>query len=132
MIASSIEHRVVNSQFSFLLFYIQMINTHTKALLNLKIFLVFISFHISDVPNSHTPQDIQLSSSASSSGFYSNQSEQSDPSPPCSHLSESAPAGSGGMLFGPFMPDEGLELEDEVVHQNNKVKLNYQVAVLCP
>lgn len=55
----------------------------------------------------------QLSTSASSSGFYSNQSERSDPSPPSmSHLSESAPAGSG-MMFGPFSHDEGLDVDDD-------------------
>ena len=54
----------------------------------------------------------QLSTSASSSGFYSNQSERSDPSPPApSHFSESAPSGSG-MVFGPFQQDEGLDVEE--------------------
>ena len=66
----------------------------------------------SEVPTSHKNNEVQLSSSASS-GFYSNQSEHSDPSPPSSHLSESAPVGSGGMFFGPFLPDEGLDLEEE-------------------
>ena len=83
------------------------------------------SLHISEGSYSHKQPDTQLSSSASSIGFYSNQSEHSDPSPPSSHLSESAPAGSAGMLFGPFMPDEGLGLEEEEEQQNihNKVTI---------
>lgn len=53
-----------------------------------------------------------LSTSASSSGFYSNQSERSDPSPPApSHLSESAPA-TTGMVFGPFQQDDGIDVDD--------------------
>lgn len=66
-----------------------------------------------------SPQDFRdiakhgfYSTSASSSGFYSNQSERSDPSPPTpSHLSESAPAGTA-MMFGPYQQDEGVELEN--------------------
>lgn len=84
-----------------------------------------------ELPTFHKTHETQLSSSASSSGFHSNQSERSDPSPPSSHLSESAPAaGSGGMLFGPFMPDEGLELEvegkDEDSENKNHLKTMFQ------
>lgn len=80
---------------------------------------------------SHKQPDTQLSSSASSIGFYSNQSEHSDPSPPSSHLSESAPAGSAGMLFGPFMPDEGLGLEEEEEQQNIHNKRQLKTMFQC-
>ncbi|KAH3780926.1 zinc finger protein 704-like [Dreissena polymorpha] len=53
----------------------------------------------------------QLSSSSQSSGFYSNQSERSDPSPPApSHLSESAPTGSS-MVFKNYHVDEGIAVD---------------------
>lgn len=79
----------------------------------------------------HKTHDAQLSSSATSSGFHSNLSERSDPSPPSSHLSESAPAGSGGMLFSPFMPDEGLELDEERKDSNSENKNQMKTMFQC-
>ena len=80
------------------------------------IFRVFVPLVVADLHTFSKPShdsNTQLSTSASSSGYYSNQSDRSDPSPPSlSHLSESAPARSG-LVFGPFLQDEGLELEEE-------------------
>lgn len=54
-----------------------------------------------------------LSTSANSSGFYS---ERSDPSPPLSsHLSESAPAATVGTIFGSYTgKDDGIDLQERV------------------
>jgi len=53
-----------------------------------------------------------LSSSVASSGFHSNQSEQSNPSPPSmSHLSESAPASTS--MFSSYQQDEGVDVGEE-------------------
>lgn len=67
-----------------------------------------------------------LSSSVSSSGYYSNQSDRSDRSPPShTHLSESAPAATG-MVFSPFGRDECFVLkvgrsEEEMGIESKKV-----------
>ncbi|KAK3602240.1 hypothetical protein CHS0354_034475 [Potamilus streckersoni] len=57
--------------------------------------------------------NLLLSTSASSSGFSSNHSERSDPSPPFTHLSASDPS-STGMMFGPFVKDEEIEEEKQI------------------
>ncbi|KAL5013204.1 hypothetical protein ScPMuIL_007474 [Solemya velum] len=61
-------------------------------------------------------EDYHFSSSVSS-GFLSSQSERNDESSPFStHLSTSAPASSGVMLFASFSNDEGIDLDEDETH----------------
>ncbi|KAK3088311.1 hypothetical protein FSP39_017343 [Pinctada imbricata] len=69
-----------------------------------------------------------LSSSVSSSGFHS---ERSDPSPPSSHLSESAPASSTGFFPTSYTKDDEIDIDideededfDDVIEPRKRLKI---------